>query len=119
MSLTSATLHTVVAVGARDTEDGIEHRGNFRVVTKDVGATIGVGVYSIETLVHSFYAHTRYADRACEITRDLIFETIDEIRRDRGARFIFESFAERFAAIAYERGHDPLDPQELAPEDPS
>lgn len=113
MSLTTATLHTIIAVGVKDTEDGIEHRGNFRVVTKDVGATIGVGVYRGEELIHSFYAHTRYSDRAREIARELIFETLDELRKDRGARWVFEYFPDRFPAFVYEHGHNNLDPIHL------
>ncbi|MFE0472682.1 hypothetical protein ACFW2V_13805 [Streptomyces sp. NPDC058947] len=116
MNLTATALVTLVAVTVKDTVDGVAHHGSFRVVTKDVGATIGVGVYLQQELIHSFYAHTRHPDRAEEITRDLIHETVEEIRQDRGARWVFEYFADRFRATVHERGHNPLDPSELRAE---
>lgn len=117
MSLTRTEMHTIVSVAVADSEAGPHHYGDFRVVARDIGATVGVGVYRGEKLVHSFCAHTRYVDRAEEIARDLIHESVEEVRRDRGVRHVFEYFAERFKAIAHERGHEPLDPQELYPEE--
>jgi hypothetical protein len=114
VSLVSANLITHVHWTARDSEESRQFFGYFRIATRDVGATIGVGVYAIpgglggEKLVHSFYAHTRHPDWAEEITRDLILETVREIQEDRGARFVVDYFPERFPARAAEAGHAPL-----------
>jgi hypothetical protein len=113
VSLTTADLRTIVTVVAKDTEDGIEYLTSFRLVTRDVGETIGVGVYLGNELIHSFYAHTRHPDLAQEITRDLIFETVDELRKDRGARWVSDYFPDRFPDFVYEHGHNPLHPAHL------
>jgi hypothetical protein len=107
--LTTTTLHTVVRWVASD-YDGETYQGSYDVVTKDVGATIGVGVYSGEKLIHSFYAHTRYGFTAAEIARDLIANTVERIRDDMGAKSVAVQFWRVFPTLVRQAGHNELDP---------
>lgn len=111
--LSSASLHAVVRWTSRDYPGGETYSGSYDVITKDVGATIGVGVYSGKRLIHSFYAHTRHEDYAAEIARDLIRDAVDRIQDDMGARSVAIQFPRVFPTLVLQAGHNELDPSHL------
>jgi hypothetical protein len=103
----TAQLVTAVRWIARDFPGATVHTGSYDVVTKNLGGTIGVTVYSDDTLIHRFYAHTGNDSFALEITRGLIEETVKELA-GQGARFVTHHFPERFPHLVFESGHAPL-----------
>lgn len=107
--LSTATLATVVRWTAQDFAAGAVHSGSYDIVTKDLGGTIGVGVYDGDTLIHSFYAQTRHDDYAQTITKDLIADAVDELA-DTGARFVAQKFPAHFRSFVYDAGHADLAP---------
>lgn len=75
-------------------DDG--HKGSVRVETHDAGDAITVAVYGpYGTVIHRFWAHTRYADYAMSMTADYLRETLGEL--EHGADpwpFLFRRFPE-------------------------
>lgn len=116
MSYVRTQLATVVRWEARDQPGGQVFTGTYDVVTRDIGGTIGVDVYTDggDTLIRSFYAHTRHVDTARDIARDIIQDTVARIRADYGARNIAREFAETFPRVVYEAGYNDLDPSHLS-----
>jgi hypothetical protein len=114
--MVDVSLVTVIRWAATDTRSGKPYSGEYDLLLNDVGATIGVGVYSGETCLHSFYAHTGHMSRAAEIARDLAVKTIDRIVAEKGAWAVIYQFPEVFPLVAAEADHRPLPLQML--EDP-
>lgn len=114
--MTKVELATVVRWAAETTRPGRPTRpfsGEYDIVLKDVGATIGVGVYWGETLVHAFYAHTRYESRAAETARELVARAIESIVANEGAMAVMYKFPHVFPGVVAAAGHRPLNSELL------
>jgi hypothetical protein len=111
--LVTAKLLPLVIWTAKDHAYGREARGAYRIATKDVGATIGVGVYEFYAdcsgeLIHSFYAHTSHASYAEDIARELILEAVKFIQHASGAGYVIPRFPEVFPQIVRDADHRDL-----------
>lgn len=111
--LTDTALMTMVTWQARNAPDDTPYQGCYRIVTKDVGATIGVGVYTGKTLIHSFYAHTSHTSYAREITQQLIGETVKAIQQAHGAEYVAAFFPYEFPTVTRNNNHRDLPAEDL------